>query len=190
MSILTLRPNSCSVYGQDRNGSTGGTNNWDTIDEVTLSSTDYNMLNRTSQTSYILDIYGFPNHTGETGTIQSVTLKGYFRIVTAGTVATNAKMKFAVKIGSTTYYGAEQDITSTSDTLLSEQWSNNPNTVTSWTWTNIDDLLAGDALINALTDTKNYKSPVCDQLWVEVDYTAGGGSLLLPRRNFKHMIVR
>ena len=56
-------------------------------------------------------------------------------------------------------------------------WTTNPGTSAAWgsDWSVIDALLAGDSLTSHSVDKSNYKSAFCYQLWVEVDWTAGGG---------------
>ena len=191
MSVLTLRPNSDSTPLQ-QNPSTSGSH-YVLIDEVTKDEADYINLIGLSEGNAITDIYGFPDHTTESGTINSVTIKAYCKYVLTGTCTNNATFNPAVKIGSTVYYGGAQNLTNTT-ALYSYTWTTNPATTSAWSWTEIDALLAGDALKNGYTDKDNWRRPYNYQLWVEVDYTAGGGrkSLLnsLLRKPFRHMLIR
>ena len=138
-----------------------------------------------------LDIYGFPDHTSESGTINSVTIKAYLKYILKGTCTNNATFNPAVKISSTVYASGEQNLTS-STALYSYAWTTNPATSAAWSWTEIDALLAGDYLKNGWVNKDNKRSPFKYQLWVEVDYGAGGGSLPLNlfRKPFRHMLIR
>lgn len=171
MSVLTLRPESDSSVTQARST---GSYNYALIDETTLDEADCCVVG-SSSTQTLTDIYGFPNHTSESGTINSVTLKCYCKYTLFGTDATDTYVNPAVKIGGTVYNGGNQTLTA-STALYSKQWTTNPATSAAWSWTEIDDLLAGDTMTSHNISKTNGKSANCYQLWVEVYYTAGGGS--------------
>lgn len=177
MSTLILRPNAASVTGQTR---VGGTNyNYEAIDESTLDEADYCWVSGGSLSDTRFDIYGFPDHSSETGTINSVTVKAYCKKVIKGTDANNVTFRPVVKISTTSYYGSSNNLTA-STALYSNSWATNPATSSAWTWTNIDDLLAGDELTSNYIDKNNNVSSYCYQLWVEVAYgDAAAGSLPL-----------
>ena len=182
MSTLILRPNAASSTTQSRQG---GTNyNYEAIDETTLSETDYCWVSGSGSSQTSEDIYGFPDHSSETGTINSVTVKAYCKKVIKGTDANNVTIRPLVSIGGTSYYGAAQNLT-TSTALYSKSWTTNPATSSAWSWTNIDNLLAGDELTSHYTDKNNNVSSYCYQLWVEVDYGASG--VVIPVFMFHYM---
>jgi hypothetical protein len=179
MSVLTLRPNANSTPLEQTAEPVD--NNYARVDEETLSETDYCWW-----TSFYLDdqtktdIYSFPNHSDESGTINSITVKAYAKYVKFKTISGTPTIKLAVKIGSTVYYDDAQNLTA-STSLYTNSWATNPATSSAWTWTNIDDLLAGDQQYMPGASSKdNYFNTYCYQLWVEVDYTAGGGSTVKP----------
>jgi hypothetical protein len=176
MSVLTLRPNANSSSAQT-NSSYNQTDNYSYVDEETKNESDhlYAVTGSTDNTYYSkLDIYGFPNHTSESGTINKVTVKCYAKYTLEGTDTSSVYVNPAVKIGSTVYSGGNQTLT-TSYALYSYDWTVNPATTAAWSWTEIDDLLAGDTLTSHYTSNKNQRLAFNCQLWVEVDYTEGGG---------------
>lgn len=182
MSTLILRPNAASVTAQSRKG---GTNyNYEAIDEATLDEADYCWVDGNGSSLTQSDIYGFPDHSTETETINSVTVKAYCKKIIEGTDATNVTFRTAICIGGTDYYGSDNNLT-TSTALYSHVYSVNPATSSAWTWTNIDNLLAGDELTSHYTDKNNSVSSYCYQLWVEVAYGASG--VVIPVFMFHYM---
>ena len=182
MATLILRPNAASVTAQT---STGGNNNYECIDEVTLSETDYCYVSGSSSSNTLLDIYGFPDHSTETETINSVTIKGYAKKIIKGTDANNVTFRTAISIGGTDYHGSYNNLT-TSTALYSHVYSVNPATSSAWTWTNIDNLLAGDEMTSNSIDKYNYVSSYCYQLWAEVDYGEAAG-VVVPVFTYHYM---
>ena len=174
MATLILRPNAASFTSQT---SSGGANNYECIDEVTLSETDYCYVSGSSSSNTLRDIYGFPDHSTETETINSVTIKGYAKKIVTGTDANNVTFRTAIHIGGTSYYGSANNLT-TSTALYSHVYSVNPATSSAWSWTNIDNLLAGDEMTSYRTDKNNYASSYCYQLWAEVDYGEAAGPVI------------
>jgi len=182
MSTLILRPNAASSTAQSRQG---GTNyNYEAIDETTLDEADYCWVSGSGSSQTAEDLYGFPDHSSETGTINSVTVKAYCKKIIKGTDANNVTFRAALQISNTSYYGSANNLT-TSTALYSNSWATNPATSSAWSWTNIDNLLAGDELTSHYTDKNNNVSSYCYQLWVEVDY--GASSVGLPVFMFHYM---
>jgi hypothetical protein len=83
----------------------------------------------------------------------------------------------AIRIGGTDYYGSANNLT-TSTALYSHVYSVNPATSSAWSWTNIDNLLAGDELTSHRIDKNNNSSSYVYQLWVEVDYGEAAGPVI------------
>ena len=175
MAILILRPNQDSTTHQQACSS--GATHYVLIDEETKDEADY-LKNPDTLTSTKTDLYDLPNHYTESGTINSVTVKLYAKYALVGTTSGTTYVKPMIRV-SDTNYGDNQALTD-SVALYSQTWTTNPYTSAAWTWTQIDALIAGDALTNYATDSKNFKTPYCYQLWVEVDYGAGGGSSVKP----------
>ena len=190
MSVLTLRPNANSTP-LEQTVSSG--NHYASVDEDTINTADYCYVQGSSATQIKTDIYGFPNHSSESGIINSVTVKCQCKRQKYGTGL--AYVNPAVKIGSTVYESGDQSITEDyTYALYSYTWTTNPATSSAWSWTEIDALLAGDKLSAGYTDKNNYSTAITYQLWVEVTYGEGGGgkSLLnsLLRKPFRHMLIR
>ena len=182
MSTLILRPNAASATAQKRQG--GENYNYEAIDESTLDEADYCWVSGSGSSESQIDVYGFPDHSSETGTINSVTVKAYCKKVIEGTDATNVTFRPALQISSTRYYGSSNNLTE-STALYSNSWATNPDTSSAWSWTDIDNLLAGDELTSHYTNKDNSVNSYCYQLWVEVDYGASG--VVIPVFMFHYM---
>jgi hypothetical protein len=190
MAVLTLRPNADSTPLEQSTQPAG--DHYATIDEETLSETDYagsSPLENNSTTAQT-DIYSFPNHSSESGTINSVTVKLKAKYVLAGTCAGDVYLAPSVKIGSTVYNSSDQTVTS-STAEYSYAWTTNPATTAAWSWTEIDALLAGDILKgrSGASWAKDNKAPRCFQLWVEVTYGEEGGSPVFLPNIMKHHFI-
>ena len=177
MSVLILRPNSDSSCAQEI---PSGTSRYTLVDEATKDEADYTYVSAgIARNTPQLDIYGFPDHTTESGTINSVTVKAYAKHILTGTCTDNAHIDPSVKIGSTVYASGQQNLTD-STALYSYAWTTNPATTAAWSWTEIDALLAGDYLTMGWVDKNNKRACYKYQLWVEVYYgEAAAGSLPL-----------
>ena len=174
MSTLTLRPNAASLTAQNR---VGGTNNYECIDEATLDESDYCYCGGSGSSQTLLDLYGFPDHSTESETINSVTVKAYAKKIIKGTDANNVTIRMAIDISGTRYFGSANNLT-TSTALYSHTYSVNPATSSAWSWTNVDNLLVGDELTSHYIDKNNNISSYVYQLWVEVDYGAATGPVM------------
>jgi hypothetical protein len=174
MSTLTLRPNADNHRGLTKSS---GSDNYALVDETSLDEADYVSCSGGSSSQTLYDDYGFPNHSTESETINSVTVKAYCKKVVKGTDANNVTIRPLVTIGGTQYYGDAQNLT-TSTALYTKAWTVNPATTSAWTWTNIDDLMAGLELTSRYTDKNNSINSYCYQLWVEVEYGAATGPVM------------
>ena len=109
--------------------------NYTCVDEVPASDTDYISTNTADET----DLYNIDSLTGTIGSVLAVEL--CIRAAYEGT-PTPTKIKHAVKIGGTEYYGS--DISPTLSFLdYFYLWDQNPNTSDDWSNTNITDLQIG-----------------------------------------------
>lgn len=172
MSVLTLRPNSDDTPLEQAVTPTSPTTHYDKIDEETLNESDYCSSDASLVVGYSekTDIYGFPDHTSESGTINSVKVLLKAKYITVDDTYT-VYIAPCVKIGSTQYNSAYQTLTS-STAEYSYTWTTNPATSSAWTWTEIDSLLAGNKQkVHCTEQFKKYRNIVCYQLWVEVNYT-------------------
>lgn len=179
MSVLTLRPNANSSPLEQ---TVSGGQNYACVDEATIDTADYCYVQGSSATQTKTDIYSFPNHSSESGIINSVTVKCQCKAQKSGTGL--AYVNPAVKIGSTVYESGDQSITENyTYALYSYTWTTNPATSSAWSWTEIDALLAGDKLSATYTDKNNKSTALIYQLWVEVYYTEGGGAIEMIKVN-------
>ena len=174
MSTLTLRPNAASTTEQARSA---GVNNYACIDEATLDESDYCYCDGGHASGALVDLYGFPDHSTESETINSVTVKAYAKKIIEGTDDNNVTIRMAIDISGTRYFGSANNLT-TSTALYSHSYSVNPATSSAWSWTNIDNLLAGDELTSHYIDKNHNISSYVYQLWVEVDYGAATGPVM------------
>jgi len=173
MSALILRPNSTEFSAFLLYPNTGESAHED-IDEES-SDEDSTYLHAGSQDD-VEGRFGLPNHTTESGTINSVKVYAVVRV-------TNLALKDCyVKVGvysdSTPYYSSEMDISSESYVTKSETWADNPNSEVAWTWDDIDSLqvllyLEVGYLAGGRPPISCYSH--CTQVYVEVDYTPPAG---------------
>jgi len=84
---------------------------------------------------------------------------------TANATQTNAYIH--IKTNGVEYNGPEETLT-TSYTIYSNQWDDNPQTGQAWTWDEIDALQIGVGLRRPDTN----ESALCTQVYVEVDFDA------------------
>jgi hypothetical protein len=174
MSTLTIRPNVDSTRNM---ALSGGVDHYAVVDETSLDEADYVWVGGGTSSQTLYDDFGFPNHSTESEIINSVTVKAYCKKVITGTDANNVTIRPLVSISGTQYHGDEQNLT-TSTALYTKSWTVNPATSSAWSWTNIDNLLAGLELTSHRTDKNNYVDAICYQLWVEVDYGAATGPVM------------
>jgi len=91
----------------------------------------------------------------------------YPNIIPVAYTPGNVSARAAIKTHGTVYTGSEESTSSDTFVTKSYQWTQNPNTNSTWTWDEIDalqigvDLKTGDASDSA----------ACTQLYVEVDYS-------------------
>lgn len=157
--ILTLAPNADSTPLELT--ALGGGDHYIEVDEQPDPDEDSTRVYTTS-TANKVDLYGLPNHTTESGTINSV--KAYARCrYTAGVSYGQIK----IKTHATVYSGDEETLPPFDYTTYSKTWSDNPNTLTAWTWAEVDALEAGIQLRTGGVK----RGAHCTQVYVEVDYT-------------------
>jgi hypothetical protein len=174
MATEILRPNAAgdeeNIYGAVGGGS--GTH-YTTVDEETPDESTTRVFDY--RADWYRDLYNLDNHSAGSGTINFI--KVYARC-SAGTTPTQTSLKIAIKSG--TGSGAPDTVDESSEITVassyadySRQWGTNPATGSAWTWDEIDNLQAGIALRESKL---SYYSTHCTQVYVEVDYTVGGGA--------------
>jgi hypothetical protein len=164
MATETLRPNAA---GDETNIAlqypTSG-EHWDKVDEETAD--DDSTYVRDYPVDYVRDLYNLPAHSVGSGTINSITI--YFRIrAYSGT----GYAKPSQKSGGTVTDGTEQTCTTSYETK-SQTYTTNPATGAAYTWDEIDALQIGVCVKQTSSTSRTY----CTQVYVEIDYTAGGAT--------------
>jgi len=160
-TVLYLRPNedvTISDLANFRNPSSG--TYYSHIDEEVLNTEDFLWNSVSGLTNY--GIFGFPDYAGS-GTINSVTVKAYM----VGDDFASNTADIDMYISSTRYAGISADGIFV-NTLFDNEWLINPNTLTAWTWSDINNLEIYLELYSEYDEGTNK----CYQLWVEVDYDA------------------
>jgi len=177
MATETLRPNAPGDEETIAYGSSGVGNHWQDVNEEEANDADY--LQDCS--GWDRDLYNLPASTGS-GTINKITL--YFRVKS---MSASACVKGTIKSDSTVTETVEKDpytdFGASTYGTYSQEWAVNPADSQVWEWADIDALQIGIALEGVAGMLCSY----CSQVYVEVDYTEGGGST--PARSI-HIIKR
>ena len=161
MAIEILRPNAAGSQTSILNQYPSEGEHWDKVDEETPDG-DTTCVS-CPWTGYARDLYGLPNHSEGTGTINSITV--YVRCRTQYD-PDQASVCASCRTHSTTYDGDEQTA-ATSYANYSQVWATNPNTGSAWTWDEIDALEIG---VRLRKPCATGGSTYCTQVWVEIDY--------------------
>ncbi|MHA2332892.1 MAG: DUF2341 domain-containing protein [Candidatus Hodarchaeales archaeon] len=125
-----------------------------------LSDDDDSTYVEETRTTYYNDTYQVPDPTGVTGTnISSVTVYIRAKAITA----TGGEGATVLRTYNTNYEGTINSQTNTW-TDYSTTYTNNPNTGSSWTWSEINSMEIGVML------KKTNKNPICSKIWAVVNY--------------------
>jgi len=178
MTIEILRPSAagdeCNIEGESASACP---NHYQNVDEVESDGT----------TSYIYtsgtwqrDLYNIEDHSEGSGTINSV--KVYTICSTDTYTHSQTDLKIVIKSGTGT--GAPDTVDESAEKTISavllawssddNTWNTNPATTAAWTWDEIDKLQIGLNLREPRDGRNNIS--FCTQVYVEIDYTAGGGA--------------
>lgn len=163
MATEILRPNAA---GDETNLNPNDTDNYAMVDEE-IPDDDTTKVYNAVENGYKRDLYNLPAHSEGSGTINFIKI--YFRCKCG--VAGLAKP--SLKSNSTVTDGTEVELT-TSYVTYSEQWDTNPADSEAWEWDDIDALQIGVSL--RAPSGAGLRSAHCTQVYVEVDYTAGGAT--------------
>lgn len=172
MATLTLRPNANSYADNGVQYPATG-NVYDKVNDVTPDG----------DSTYIRPYYdgvgifafGYPDHTSESGTINSVKVyarcRNYYYTANA--------LRMVIRSGTTNYYSSYIQLSTSYDTK-SVTYNTNPASGSAWTWDDIDSLQAGVEL-GQWSAGKDGDAAICTQIYVEVDYT--------PTKSFKYWFI-
>ena len=166
--IETFRPNAVGTYSNNEPDPTQ--DNYLCVDEVTADD-DTTYVAGTSTGSYTDDSYNIPAHTAS-GTINSVKI--YTTVWKKG----NGLSKHLIVTYSTVFTAAISGQADQTWETFDYTWTDNPNTATTWTWTEIDDMEIGVSLLDG-GGGPNHRA-WCTQVYIEVDYTAAGPDTEVP----------
>jgi hypothetical protein len=99
--------------------------NYQTVDEVPASDSDFNEVNAAAQ----LDTFAAGNLVGSIGAVLCVQLQA--RAFYEG-APTPTKLKLAVRSGTTNYYGSDETLTTVAKAWM-KLWETDPDTAAAWT---------------------------------------------------------
>ena len=181
MSTLTLRPNTTEANPSNMDYTlilypNSGESAHEDIDEAISDGDSTYLLSDTQGEGDAR--FGLPNHSTESGTINSVKA---FALVRVTDSSWTKYVKVGVYVAATHYYSDSIDIGSETYVLKSNSWAQNPNTSSAWTWNDIDSLEVLLLLQQATASRVGVCYPRCTQVYVEVDYTP---SAAVPRHAF------
>ena len=172
MATLTLRPNADIVTQLGQFPDSG--NHYEKVDEGGGGDGDATYV--ASPVDWNYDLYGLPNHTTESGTINKITV--FIRHKRVDIVSTVARGRTVIKIGGTEHRGVIED-PGLAYHLDPTEYVQNPTTIAAWTWADIDNLQAGIDEFGFETE-KESSTLHCTQVWVDVDHTPPAAD---PRRS-------
>jgi len=131
--IQGIRPNGA---GNSTQWDPSAGNNWDCVDEVPLSDTDYVSTNVTDE----IDLYALGNLAGSVGSVKCIQVQA--RAAYEGTPIPT-KQQLAVRTNSNNYFSSSQSPPSAFGMPIRNIWETNPNTSAAWTESEINALEAG-----------------------------------------------
>jgi len=140
---------------------------WDKVDDSPNHDDDSTYV-ETNNAAWQEDLYNLTNHLSGTGVIDYVRVT----MVARSLVTPNQASAYVqIKTNGQEYEGTPETL-STTYTAYSANWTTNPQTLSAWTWGEIDNLQAGIGMQRAYTGgpAKNRYSR-CTQVYVEVGYT-------------------
>jgi hypothetical protein len=161
---LTIRPNAAGR--STLLTAVGEAQNYLCVDEGSQNGdTDY--VYSDNQATYINDTYNLTDHATETGNINFIKIYLCGRYNTSGVGGVANAMK-PVLYTNDQYYDGDTEVALT-NSYVTSSWTHTTNPVTSsaWTWTEIDNLEVGVALIG-----NQYQYSNCTQAYVEIIYTS------------------
>lgn len=169
MTTETLRPNAAGDVTQL---APSAAPNWECVNEaVANGDTDY-VQNATANTT-LYDLYNIPDSAIPVGsTINSVTI--YWTAKKMAVPSTRAISGYSyIKTEATEYQGTQTALT-TSYVERNTAYALNPKTGLAWTLAELNALQIGVLLGNNYLDDLHFAYGICTQVYVVIDYTAGG----------------
>ncbi len=161
---LILQPNAAGDETEVKSQYPDSGEHWDKVDEATADDDGTHIY--TPSKGWEEDLYNIPDHSTQTagGDIN------YVEVVMTSRVSSNATQPSAyvqVKTNGTEDDGPSTNLT-TSYTEYSNVWSDNPQSSSSWTWTEIDSLQIG----LGMTEGGVGITSLCTQVYADVNFDA------------------
>jgi FlaG/FlaF family flagellin (archaellin) len=158
---IELRPNGVGT-STDLDNNSWWDDNWECVDDISSDGDSTYVYKSGSSTSWETDTYDIEDSGLTSGTINSVTVYAVCRDATG-----DGQARIAIQTNGQDFQEATTSLTSGSWQTIFYMWNNNPDTGTTWTWSQIDALEAGVGL-----QESGYGYDMrCTQVWVEVNYT-------------------
>jgi hypothetical protein len=133
-SVVLLKPTGAGTNTAQTRGGTDSGSNWDQVNEVPVSMTDYVF----SATAATRDTYALQDLPAGSWTVNTVEVVAYAQNSDAGA----GSLGLTVKSGATTNEGTAQSLGTTA-MFLRQQYELDPNTTAAWTNANVNALEAG-----------------------------------------------
>ncbi|MEW6385900.1 MAG: hypothetical protein AB1491_00065 [Thermodesulfobacteriota bacterium] len=121
--IQALKP---TAAGNSTQWDPSSGSNWDCVDEVPASDTDYVSTNVSNE----IDLYTFSDLSGSIEEVKCVQVQA--RAVKEG-APTPQNLQLAVRSGGSNYFSGDKAVPATTPTALANIWATNPDTSAAWT---------------------------------------------------------
>jgi hypothetical protein len=159
-NILILRPNAAGGWTDIPNELPNSGYHFDKVNLVTPNDATTYIYSNTSDAIYYADMYNLPNHTSESGIINSVS------ITWRGNASSSNRFKPRIMPSTNPLYGTEVQSGNGTFQNFTQVWTTNPETGIAWTWATIDALQVGISIYTTVATTTK-----CSQLYATVNYT-------------------
>jgi hypothetical protein len=138
---------------------------WEKVDEA--SSDGDSTYVATNDWNWEEDLYSTADHVEGVGNVTAITIYMVARCI--DTPAQTSAYTH-IETGGTEYNGTEETLATVYGTF-SEEWTNNPSTNTTWTWSEVDALQIGVGLRRARwTGSPAGRYSRCTQVYASIDY--------------------
>ena len=168
-ATLVLRPNATGT-ATNLNNLVGASTHWGAVDEDP-SDGDNSYVGNLNGSGYFVtgstqyDLYELPNHTTESGIINSVTV--YINVKQASSKSGEIA-RTVIKTENTEYRGKDVDLPASGDYFVtSTTYTTNPSTTAPWTWDEVDALQVGVELKTTNDADVDLRAT---QVWAVIDY--------------------
>lgn len=166
MATEILRANAAGGYNENKNESNiSGVLNYQSIDEV-IADENTTFLVTVAYNTFLRDLHNLPASSGS----DAINFIRVYVRTRSNRNLSGSFIKMSLKVGTTISDGSEVLLSNSYENYFN-QWNTNPDTGSTWTWSNINALQIGFAQKG--TDYL-VSRPYTTQVWVEID--SGGWS--------------